>query len=263
MSTHRSHAHYLAKGGNLNRMIAELYGKKTGCAAGRGGSMHLVDLSANMIGSTPIVGGSFPIAIGVAFACAQKERITVVFIGEAMTEEGVFAEGINFAALKQLPILFVCETNLYSVYSPMEVRQPKDRDICKIVEAHGIPTQRGDGNKIDEVLNLSQKAIQEVKNGGGPRFLELSTYRWLEHCGPNYDIDLGYRSQKELDAWKKRCPIAYFKNLLLSQNLISNAQLEEIELEIKQEIKEAFDFSDQSPFPSKEDLLTHIYADNE
>lgn len=262
MSTHRAHAHYLAKGGSLKAMMAEIYGKKAGCCGGRGGSMHLVDLSKNMIGSTPIVGGSFPVAIGLAFASHLKKenKITVIFLGEAMTEEGVFAEGINFAALKNLPIFFVCETNLYSVYSPMEVRQPPKRDICKIVEAHGISARKGDGNRIDEVLNLSKEAIEAIHAGKGPQFIELSTYRFREHCGPNYDIQLGYRTQEELEYWESKCPIQYFKNKLLSENLITESELLTIEEDIRKEIDEAFDYARQAPYPEKQDLLTHIYA---
>lgn len=262
LSTHRAHAHYLAKGGSLKRMIAEIYGKITGCCGGRGGSMHLVDLDVNMIGSTPIVGGSFPIAVGVAFASEQKKenRVTAVFIGEAMTEEGVFSEGINFAALQNLPILFVCETNLYSVYSPMEVRQPSKRDICKLAEAHGIPAEKGDGNKIDEVLELTSKAVSKIRKGEGPQLIELSTYRWREHCGPNYDIQLGYRTQQELDHWKEKCPIKYFEKLLFEKGYLNAFDLKVMHENIEKEIEEAFSYSIESPYPEKEDLFTHIYS---
>lgn len=262
MSTHRAHAHYLAKGGDLKKMIAEFYGKQTGCCAGRGGSMHLVDLDVAMIGSTPIVGGAFPVGVGVAFASKLKKenKITLVYLGEAMTEEGVFTEALNFAALKKLPILFVCESNQYSVYSPMEVRQPSNRNLTAIVEAHGIQSLKGDGNKIDEVLKLCQASIESIKKDQAPRFVELETYRFREHCGPHYDIQLGYRSQEELDSWKKRCPIAYFENLLRDKGWLSDEQNHQIKNEIQKEIDEAFAFAKASPFPKKEELLTHLYA---
>lgn len=262
MSTHRAHAHYLAKGGDLKRMIAELHGKKTGCCGGKGGSMHLVDLDVNLIGSTPIVGGSFPIAVGVAFASQMKkeEAITTVFFGEAMTEEGVFGESINFAALKKLPILFLCETNLYSVYSPMEVRQPKERSICKIAQAHGIDAKAGDGNNLDEVMKLTKDAVKAIRAGKGPQLIELSTYRFREHCGPNYDIALGYRTQQELDEWVKKCPVEQLKKDLEKKKLLTPKELESYEEKIKAEIDLAFEFSDHSPMPAENELLTHIYA---
>ena len=262
MSTHRAHAHYLAKGGDLKQMVAEIYGKKAGCCGGKGGSMHLVDLNVNLVGSTPIVGGSFPIAVGVALASQMKgeDRITVVFFGEAMTEEGVFSEAINFAALKNLPVLFLCESNFYSVYSPMEVRQPKERSIPKIAEAHGIPSKHGDGNDIEEVASMTRSAIDEVRAKKGPRLLEFTTYRYREHCGPNYDVNLGYRSQEEIDHWESKCPILRAKNLLLSQNKLSKGEVEDMEQNIKEEIDEAFLFAKESPFPDEQELLTHIYA---
>ncbi len=262
MSTHRAHAHYLAKGGDLKSMIAELYGKQSGCCGGKGGSMHLVDHKVNLLGSTPIVGGSFPIAIGVALATQMKkeDHVTVIFFGEAMTEEGVFLEGINFAALKQLPILFLCESNFYSVYSPMEVRQPKERSIPKIAEAHGIVTSVGDGNDLEEVAKISSRAIDEIRDKKGPRLLEFTTYRYREHCGPGYDVALGYRSQEEVDSWKAQCPILRMEKKLIANNLITKSEIESMERKIQGEIDEAFEFAKHSPFPPEQELLNHIYA---
>lgn len=262
MSTHRAHAHYLAKGGSLKQMVAELYGKRTGCCGGKGGSMHLVDQKVNMVGSTPIVGGSFPIAVGLALASQMKneDQVTVIFFGEAMTEEGVFSEAINFAALKNLPILFLCESNFYSVYSPMEVRQPKERSIPKIAEAHGIISKHGDGNNLEEVASLSKAAIDDIRAKKGPRLLEFTTYRYREHCGPNYDVNLGYRSQEEVDSWESKCPILRLKNLLLSNNQLSEDELLDGDKKIQIEIDEAFLFAKESPFPEEQELQSHIYA---
>ena len=150
---HRSHGHYLAKGGDLNSMMAELYGKKAGCSGGNGGSMHLVDINAGFLGSTPIVGSTIPIAVGVAFASLLRKetRIVAVFFGEAATEEGVFHESLNFAKLKNLPVLFICENNLYSVCSPLEVRQPKTREIYQLAKSHGAWSMQGNGNDVGEV----------------------------------------------------------------------------------------------------------------
>ncbi len=262
LSTHRAHAHYLARGGNLKKMLAELYGKKTGCCAGRGGSMHLTDLSVGFIGSTPIVGGSFPVAVGVAAAykMQKKEGLTALFFGEAMTEEGVFSEGINFAALKKLPLLLICESNLYSVYSPMEVRQPDNRDLPAIVRGHGIPAVKGNGNDPEEVFSLTKEAVQKIRNGEGPQFIELETYRFREHCGPGYDIELGYRSQTELDERMKQCPVETTKEFLLREKILLPEETEREEHKIRKEIEEAFLFAEQSPDPDPEDLLLHVEA---
>lgn len=253
MSSHRAHAHYLAKGGNLNRMVAEIYGKKDGCCAGLGGSMHLVDLSVNMLGSTPIVGGTFPVAIGVAYANAFKKNgsITVVFFGDGMTEEGVFCEGINFASLKNLPILFVCENNFYSVYSPLSVRQSEKRNLCEIVRSHGIEAHLGNGNDVEEVFSLATNAIKKIRENKGPIFLELMTYRWKEHCGPNEDDDLGYRSKKDVSLWKKRCPIDTYRQKLFQENLLDEHLETKWQKQIQNEIENAYLFAQKSSFASE------------
>ncbi|MBM3944711.1 MAG: thiamine pyrophosphate-dependent dehydrogenase E1 component subunit alpha, partial [SAR202 cluster bacterium] len=150
MSGHRSHGHYLAKGGNLNAMFAEMYGKATGCTDGKGGSMHLVDLEAGFLGAVPIVGSTIPIAVGAAWGSRMRgeERVVVAFFGEGSTEEGVFHEALNFAALRRLPVVFVCENNLYSVYSPMSVRQPANREVYQVAAGHGVPSFQVDGNDL-------------------------------------------------------------------------------------------------------------------
>ena len=199
MSGHRSHAHYLAKGGNLNAMIAEIYGRETGCCGGRGGSMHLVDLQAGFVGAVPIVGSTISIATGLAFADRQlkRERLTVAFLGEAATEEGVFHESANFASLHRLPIVFVCENNLYSVYSPMHVRQPAHREVVQLAAAHGMMARQCDGNDPLAVCSLMRDAAVHARSGRGPVFLELKTYRWREHCGPGFDNHIGYRTERQ------------------------------------------------------------------
>lgn len=261
-SAHRSHGHYLAKGGNLDSMIAELYGKKTGCSGGNGGSMHLVDIEAGFLGSTPIVGSTIPIAVGVAFASVSREEkcVVVVFFGEAAIEEGVFHESVNFAALKKLPVLFVCENNLYSVYSSLSVRQPKGREVYTLAEGHGIISYQGDGNDIFEVFNLAQEAITKIRMGEGPMFLELKTYRWREHCGPNFDNHLGYRTEQEFEEWKKQCPLKRFREHLLDKKLMRDADFDQIDSEIGAEIKRAIQFAKESPFPEEHLLLKHVYA---
>jgi pyruvate dehydrogenase E1 component alpha subunit len=262
LSTHRAHAHYLAKGGGLKAMLAEIYGKAAGCTSGRGGSMHLVDLSVNMLGSTPIVGGTLPVAVGAAFGAWLKgeDRATVIFFGEGSTEEGVFAECLNFAALKKLPIIFVCENNLYSVYSPLSVRQPRERDRAALVRAHGIEASVGDGNDVEEVYRTASAAVERVRKAQGPAYLEFDTYRWREHCGPNYDNDIGYRTEAEFQSWRKRCPIEKQSARLLGEGLIGEPALTEMKREIGAEIEEAFAFAKAAPFPAPESLLEGVYA---
>lgn len=260
MSTHRAHAHYLAKGGSLKALIAEMYGKESGCCEGRGGSMHLFDESVGFMGSTPIVGGSFPVAVGMAFANQMKEsnNHTAIFFGEAMTEEGVFAEALNFASLKKIPILFICESNVYSVYSPLDVRQPSERSICSIAKAHGIPARKGDGNSMQEILDCMEEI--HPLSLKGPALLELTTYRWREHCGPNYDNHIGYRTEQEFLSWKEKCPLSAFEKELLKNSILTIADIEESKEQIDKEIQEAFFFAEESPFPSEKKLTQYIYA---
>lgn len=247
ISNHRAHAHYLAKGGNLPSMIAEIYGKKTGCCLGRGGSMHLIDQAVGMLGSTPIVAGSIPVGVGIAFATLlrRETQITVIFLGEGATEEGVFSECLNFVALHRLPVLFICENNFYSVYSPLNVRQPKERDRVAIAKAHGIESHEGYGNDVELVHRMAKEAVSYIRNGNGPVFLEFTTYRHREHCGPNYDNTIGYRTEDEFKEWERKCPIQSF----LQQHTISDSQLQSMRTIITSEIKEAFAFAELSPFP--------------
>jgi TPP-dependent pyruvate/acetoin dehydrogenase alpha subunit len=251
MSTHRAHAHYLAKGGALKPMIAEIYGKEDGCTSGKGGSMHLVDLEVGMLGSTPIVGSSLPVAVGTAFGSQLKgdEHISTVFFGEGSTEEGVFSESLNFSALKNLPMLFICEDNLYSVYSPLNVRQPQKRDLIALAKSHGVQAFHGDGNDIEATYDLAKMAVQKIRSGEGPVLLELDTYRWREHCGPFYDNNIGYRSEEEFLHWKEKCPLKRCKEKLLAAGAMDEAEEQDIRATIQREVDEAFDFAKSSSFP--------------
>jgi len=265
MSTHRAHAHYLAKGGDLKAMLAEIYGKATGCSSGKGGSMHLVDLRANMLGSTPIVGSSLPVAVGTAFGSwlRGEDRVTVVFFGEGCTEEGVFFESLNFAALKKLPVVFVCENNLYSVYSPMSVRQSPERDRVALARAHGMEAvQGGDGNDVENVYRLVKPAVEHARAGRGPMFVEFATYRWREHCGPHYDNHIGYRTEAEFLEWRKQCPLERYQAQLRHDGVLSENDLAEIRATIRQEISKAFDFAKASPWPLPDQLDKDLYADS-
>ena len=264
MSTHRGHAHYLAKGGDLRRMYAEFDGKETGCDSGRGGSMHLLDLEAGFLGSVPIVGSTIPIAVGAAWASqlrGETERVTVVFFGEGATEEGVFYESINFASLKQLPVLFVCENNQYSVYSPMNVRQPAGVPVREKATAHGVPVLHGDGNDLQAVYALSRQAVAHVRSGKGPMFVEFDTYRWREHCGPNYDNTIGYRTEEEFQLWRKRCPVDAFEALVTAAGVMTATDVAGVRQEIQAEIESAVAFAKTSPFPAATEASRFTYAE--
>jgi TPP-dependent pyruvate/acetoin dehydrogenase alpha subunit len=263
MSAHRAHAHYLAKGGNLKSMIAELYGKETGCAMGKGGSMHLVDINSGFFAAVPIVGSTIPIAVGVswAFKLKKSSNIVTVFLGDGATEEGVFFESLDFASLKNLPILFVCENNLYSVYSQLDVRQTPGRKISALAESHGIKSYTGNGNNIDQVSELTKEAVKYIKSNNVPVFIELDTFRWLEHCGPNYDDDLEYRKKGELGQWIKKDPVDSYKARMIEKNILTEENIIENIKFISIEIDEAFKFAKDSPFPDKSILNEHIYKD--
>ena len=246
LSTHRAHAHYLAKGGCLNSMMAEIYGKASGCSKGMGGSMHLIDTSVGFMGSTAIVGNTIPVAVGLALEkrLTCKNSIACVFFGDGATEEGAFYESVNFAIIHSLPILFICENNLYSVYSGLEVRQPVDRKIYNMVRAMGISAQHGNGNDVEEVARKVKHAKTMILKSEGPQFLEFDTYRWREHCGPNFDNNIGYREESEFLKWKKKDPLKNF----YSEN--SQEYIDRKIDTISQEIDDAHQFADDSKFPT-------------
>ena len=260
VSTHRGHAHYIAKNGNLKKMIAEIYGKVTGCSKGKGGSMHLIDKSVGFYGTSAIVGNSMPVGVGLSFTLlkSKNKNLSTVFLGEGATEEGVFYETLNLAAVKKLPTLFICENNLYSVYSPLSVRQPKNRNIKEMVKSIGVSSLESDGNDIKKVFNACKKGINYVRNNRKPFFLIFNNYRWREHCGPNYDNDIGYRTEKEFRNWKKYDPLLNSYDLLKKLGVNKTTI---IEIEKKQSLKiiNAFKFAEKSKFPNKKELMKDVY----
>jgi pyruvate dehydrogenase E1 component alpha subunit len=262
VSGHRAHAHYLAKGGDLKAMLAEIYGKATGCSKGKGGSMHLIDESAGFMGSTAIVGGTVPVGVGLAYGIKleRSRKVSSIFLGDAVVETGVFFESINFALLKNLPVLFVCENNLYSVYSPLSVRQPVGRSIAKMISGLGVKVEAGNGNDVIDVYEKTDRALTEIRSGGGPRFLEFSTYRWLEHCGPNYDNHIGYRTEAEYLEWKSKEPIAQFESKLLADKVITKKEIALMDAALTAEIKDAFSYAEAAPMPEPANAFTDLYA---
>ena len=262
VSTHRGHAHYLAKGGDLKAMIAEIYGKETGCSKGKGGSMHLIDTKVGFMGTSAIVGNSIPVGVGLALSCKLKksDQISVVYLGDGALEEGVFYESLNFAILKDLRVLFVCENNLYSVYSSLDVRQPKDRNIVSMAKGIGAKAEHGDGNNVEECVKVCTHAINTIRSEGGPFFLEFATYRHREHCGPNFDNEIGYRTLKEFETWKLKDPISNYQNLLLKKGICSNKDFKYFAEQIDDEIEDAFEFAANSNFPPKSEAFRGVYS---
>lgn len=260
--TYRGHGLYLAKRGNLRALFAELYGKETGVTHGRGGSMQLVAPEVGFLCASAIVGGTIPMAVGAALAAKfySRGQISVVVFGDGATEEGVFHESMNFASLKQLPVVFVCENNFYATYSHQSARQCAD-NIYKRAEAYHMPGFRIDGNDVLAVYEGALSAVERARRGEGPTLLECRTYRWLEHVGPSQDTHLGYRSEKEVKEWMARCPIKTFEEALLKEGVLSHETIQKLERELKEEIEEAVDFAQKSALPSVEELDKWVYAE--
>ncbi len=261
-SAHRSHAHYLAKGGDLKAMVAELYGKVTGCAAGKGGSMHLIDLPAGFLGAVPLVGSTIAIGVGAALSSVLQgePRLIVIFFGDGATETGVFHESLNFAAIHRLPVVMICENNFYSVLTPLECRLPNGLEVYQRAQAHGVLSLQGDGNDADDVYALAGEAIAHARRGRGPVFVEFKTYRWLEHCGPNEDLSIGYRQPGEFESWVARDPVKLYTSRLQERGIVTDAEIAAMARAIAAEIDEAVAFAKASPFPTRDQLTAHVYA---
>jgi pyruvate dehydrogenase E1 component alpha subunit len=256
---HRSHAPYLAKGGDLGGLIAEMYGKITGCCRGKAGSQHLMAPEVGLMGTSAIVGGTLPAAVGaaLAFSMRREKRIAAALFGDGGVEEGVFQESLNFAALRGLPVVFVCENNLYATSSHLSARQARD-NIYRRGEIYGIPGARVDGNDVAAVYRACRRAASRARAGRGPSLVECRTYRWLEHVGPCDDAELGYRTRREIEGWKKRCPVKEFERTLLRRGVLSAPRIAEIEAALAGEIEEAVRFARESPYPPPVELTRDI-----
>ena len=257
VSTHRGHAHYLAKGGNLKSMIAEIYGKVDGCSKGRGGSMHLIDTKVNFMGTSAIVGNSIPIGVGLAYDLWLKKarNFSFIFVGDGAIEEGVFAESAAFAVLHNLPVVFMCENNNYSVYTKLETRQQSREFISNLSRGLGLKYYYANGNNAIEAFTVLRQALSEYHGNFQPIFIEFKTARHLEHCGPNSDNELGYRSAAEIEDLTKQDPIRFLENHLRALDSIDfDSYKEFITAAISREIAEAFEFAQLSPFPKFREL---------
>ncbi len=253
--TYRSHAMYLAKGGDINGMVAEMYGKQTGCTKGKGGSMHLVDTKAGVMGTSAVVGTTIANAVGYAYAMKlqRKKVVTTVFFGDGATEEGVFPESLNFAVLKNLPVLFICENNGYAIHTSQAKRQGHPH-ITERAKAAGVQSSCVEDNDCLELHGQVKSAVEAMRAGtSGPRFFECKTYRWKEHVGPNEDFGLGYRTPSEAKRWIENDQVTKIAAL------VPEATRKAIEAEVEAEVKAAFEFAEASPFPDVSELMTDVF----
>jgi TPP-dependent pyruvate/acetoin dehydrogenase alpha subunit len=255
VSTHRSHGHFLAKGGSMRALFAEVLGRRTGASSGHGGSMHLTAPEVGFIGSSAIVAGSIPIAVGAALAARQlsKERVSVAFFGDGATDEGVFYESINLAVLYRLPVIFVCENNRFSTHMPDHLRQGNP-DIASRLQGFKIAVSQLDGNDPIAVYLAAKDRVKAARDGGGPALLECLTYRWLAHVGPTVDEDVGYRRKVDIEYWRGRCPIVFLRHRLEAESALDSAAFETIECSAKREVQESIAFARSSDYPVPEDV---------
>ena len=257
---HRSHGHYLAKGGDLRSMLAELFGKATGCSGGRGGSMHLVAPEVGILGTVPLVAATIPLAVGAGMAAKLRRdgRVSVAFFGDGATEEGQFHESLNFAALYRLPTIFVCENNFYASHMQLLERRVVD-NIVTTADVAGATGCRLDGNDVEVVYAEALEAVTRARAGGGPTLLECRTYRWRGHVGSSMDMDVGVKRKDELHEWLPRDPVAGARGRLLEAGLDAE-ECRAIEREAADEVATAVAFARESPFPDEGDMKRHIWA---
>ena len=262
-SSHRSHGHYLAKGGSITQLVAEIYGKEAGCSRGRGGSMHVIAPEIGILGSAPIVAGTIPLAVGAALASKirKEKKVTVSFFGDGASGEGVLYESLNFAALRGLPIILACENNFYSTHMPIRECRPEN-NIFEIGKPFCIQSYRVDGNDILKVYEVSKKAVGQCRKGQGPVLIEFITYRLRGHVGPDDNIQgihTDIRAEEEIEKWRKKDPIRRFEAFLIKNKIFRKDTLERIDLEVEKEVEEAHQFAKESPYPKAEELMKYVF----
>ena len=263
LGNHRSHGHYLAKGGSMEEMVAEIFGCETGCSRGRGGSMHLIDPDKGVLGVAPIVAGTISLAMGAALASSIRKdgRVAVSFFGDGATGEGVLYECLNFAALKKLPILFICENNFYATHMP--IRECRvENSIYKIGEPFCITSYEVDGNDVLQVFETGKKAVEQCRRGMGPVLIECLTYRFRGHVGPDDNIQgthTDIRPREEVETWLQKDPIKRFEDYLLVNELLNQQTLEDINRKAEAEVAASLSFARHSPLPDGKDLANYVF----
>ncbi len=258
---HRSHGHYLALGGSLKGLMAEVLGRDTGASRGMGGSMHLIDLAHGLYGTVPIVGSTIAIATGAGLAAKMdgKGDVAVSYFGDGATEEGAFHESLNLAASLRLPVLYICENNLFSSHLHISLRQPRD-SVARYAIAHDVPAWRIDGNDVIAVAAAASEAVLRMREEPGPAFIEAVTYRWRGHVGPRDDEDVGVRRKDDLVLWRRRDPVRRLHEALLAIGETDADALADVEREVREEVVSAWAEAEQDPFPPPEALLSRVYG---
>jgi pyruvate dehydrogenase E1 component alpha subunit len=259
VSSHRGHGHSIAKGADIKRMMAEIYGKKTGYCKGKGGSMHIADFKVGMLGANGIVGAGMPIAVGAGLAAQLEKKggVAAVFFGDGASQEGEFHESMSLASIWKLPLIFVCENNLYASSTPAKYALPI-QDIYKKAESYGMPGVVVDGNDVVAVNETARELVERMRKGGGPVLLECKTYRWHTHFEMTTFPDP--RPKEELDSWIARCPIVKMEKRLKAEGIATKKDLNEINTSILEKIDEAVKYAEESPFPAPEDALEDVYS---
>jgi len=257
-STHRGHGHCIAKGGDLRRMMAEIYGKETGYCKGKGGSMHICDLDIGILGANGIVGGGLAIAPGAGLSAKLRktDQVTLCFFGDGASNQSTFHEGINLASIWQLPVIFICENNLYGI-SVCQSKHQRIKDISERAKAYGIPGITVDGNDVLAVYQAVKEAVERARRGEGPTLVECKTYRLRGH----FEGDpMTYRSKKEMEEWAQKDPIKRFTNRLLERRILTLEDIKGLEEEIAAQIEDAVQYAESCPQPTLDSLLNDIYA---
>jgi acetoin:2,6-dichlorophenolindophenol oxidoreductase subunit alpha len=262
-STHRGHGHLIAKGGRLDRMMAEIYGKRGGYCKGKGGSMHIVDFSLGILGANGIVGAGLPIATGSALAAVitGRDDVTACFFGDGASNEGTFHESLNLAAVWKLPVVYVCENNGFGEFTPMDT-VTSVRDIAVRAQAYGIPGHIVDGNDVMQVYQYASEAVARARSGSGPTLLECKTYRWEGHVVGEQAFlgEEAYRKKAEIEEWKRRCPLIRFEKWCAESRKISRAELERITAETTKDLDAAIEFARSSALPDPKEVTDDVFA---
>lgn len=258
-STHRGHGHLIAKGGDLKFMMAELFGKVTGYCKGKGGSMHIADVQKGILGANGIVGGGLPIAVGAGLSAKLRgtDQVAVCFFGDGASNQGTFHEALNMASIWKLPVVFVCENNLYGI----SMRQDKHQAIADVSEramAYGFPGLTVDGNDVLAVYEAAGEAVKRARDGGGPTLIECKTYRWRGHFEGDPTL---YRPKEEVEEWMAKDPISRLSRYILDNNIATEEELKEIERNIEKEVEKAVMFAEESPYPDETSAVEDIYTD--
>ncbi len=259
-STHRGHGHVLAKGADPKYMMAELFGRKTGYCKGKGGSMHIADMGKGVLGANGIAGGGLPIAVGAGWSAKWRgtDQVTVCFFGDDASNNGTFHESLNLASLHKLPVIFVCENNLYGI-SVCQIKHQPITDVADRADSYNIPGVVLDGNNVVAVYSAAAEAVKRARNGGGPTLIECKTYRWRGHHEGDPNLGERYRTKNEIETWKAKCPIDRLAKKIIKDKIATKKDLGTIEKEVIAEIDNAVTYAKTSEFPDVKDMYDDVY----